>query len=111
MSEYWDEILDKVEVEIKPIIQEFITGVAVEIGQDVTGYAQLVSDDVVKWLAANMGSDDETAKRNLRHLRAILINLAVTEHIQLHNRTLDVLEKGIGAVLRILISALRITLA
>jgi hypothetical protein len=110
MSEYWDEILDKVEAEVRPILQEFIAGVAVDLGTGIDAYARLVSDDMVKWVAANMGSDDETAKRNLRHLRAILVNLAVTEHIQLHNKTLDVLEKGIGIVLRVLISALRITL-
>jgi hypothetical protein len=106
-----DEAFKEAEEALRPLLKEFVTTTISEVGADAKVYGAAVAKELSKWIMANVGSDDETAKRNLRHIKAIMSNLATMHQIRLHRRTMQKLEDAANIVLRIAIVALKTTLA
>jgi len=68
-----NELIDQ----LKPKIDAFLVHIAGFAAEDIAKYGQDLTEDFTNFLYKSVAADDQTAKRNLSHLRAqakLLIN-------------------------------------
>lgn len=98
-----DAVISKLELDLQPLFAELVIDAVNDVSEDVRCYGIAVAADLVKWVAMNASSDDETITRNLKHLKAQLTNLAVANHIRLHRAMVDKLDRILQTVIRIVV--------
>ena len=106
----WDDVLSQIGTELKPLIEEFVSSSIAEAKPNIQAYAVETAKEAARQIIALAGKDDAEAKANLKHLKGTLQNCALMVQLQLQNDTIDALTNGLGIVLRIVLSTLKVAL-
>ena len=101
-------VLDQLRAELQPLLAEFVTEIGTQLGADLQAYGMAVANDITYWLTRQIGCDDDLVKRNLLHLKAQLVELAMAEQLALNAALFDKFARALGITLRIIVTALNV---
>lgn len=107
----WEQLIDSMTGEVKPLIINFVASTLQDIGQDTTEYAEDVTESLMGWIIRNAESPPITINRELHIVRATLQNIAMKHAINANTRTLTMVDNLIEILARALVTTLRIALA
>jgi len=104
----WNEVLKNLKTELPPLFTELVTNLGSDIQKDLEKYAFAIANDLTATVARLALADDEEVQRNLVHLKAQLMTLAVAEHVHVSAATIAKMNEVLTVVMRIVLGALRV---
>ena len=108
MSTEWNRVLAELKTELPPLFGELVTSLGTELGADLERYAIAIANDLTQTVARLALADDEVVQRNLVHLKAQLMTIAVAEHVHVSAATIAKMNEVLTITMRIVLGALRV---
>jgi hypothetical protein len=108
MTTEWTRVLADLKTELPPLFGDLVTTLGEDIGKDLEKYAIAIANDLTATVARLALADDEVVQKNLQHLKAQLMMLAVAEHVHVSAVTIAKMNEVLTITMRIVLGALRI---
>ena len=101
-----EKILDKLRAEVEPEVEALVKEILLEFKDSLTSYSKDLAKDFTLCLWLSYGKNDETAKRNLKHLKVQVQQVAIIHALKLNNKMYELLEKTLEITWKIALKAM-----